>query len=155
MFTARPDGSSLYCVAKDDYVSHFAWRDERHILAWALQREAGGVFYYLFEDRAPEREIVGQGVLTADGHCSYSPDRRWILTDTYPDAEDRRPLILFRPDDGRCITIGRFYSPPGLAEEIRCDLHPRWNRDGTRVCIDSAHEGQRQMYLIDVRDIVR
>jgi hypothetical protein len=37
----------------------------------------------------------------------------------------------------------------------RCDLHPRWNRDGTQVCFDSAHEGERQVYAIDVRDAVR
>jgi hypothetical protein len=61
---------------------------------------------------------------------------------------------VFRPEDGTLVTIGRFYSPPGLAEDIRCDLHPRWNRDGTQVCVDSAHEGERQMYVIDVSDLV-
>ena len=153
MYTARADGSDLYCLAKDDYVSHFAWRDESHVLAWAHQRETG-VFYYLFTDCSPEKGIVGRGVLKVDGHCSYSPDRRWILTDTYPDAESRRALVLFRPEDGRCVTLGSFYSPPELAEEIRCDLHPRWNRDGTQVCFDSAHEGERQMYAVDVREVV-
>jgi hypothetical protein len=154
MFTARPDGSELHCLAHDDYVSHFAWRDRSHILAWAHQRETG-VFYYLFTDQSQEKEIVGGGILTVDGHCSYSPDRRWILTDSYPDPDSKRSLILFRPADGRRVTLGRFYSPPELSEEIRCDLHPRWNRDGTQTCIDSAHEGERQVYVMDVGDIVR
>jgi hypothetical protein len=153
MFTARPDGSDLYCLAHDDYVSHFAWRDTSHVLAWALQRDEG-VFYFLFTDQSRERETVGRGVLTFDGHCSYSPDRRWILTDGYPDAESRRPLLLFRPEDGLCVTLGRFYSPPELSEEIRCDLHPRWNRDGTQVCFDSGHESERQLYVVDVSDLV-
>jgi len=34
-------------------------------------------------------------------------------------------------------------------------LHPRWNRDGLAVCIDSVHEGERQMYVIDVSQIAR
>jgi hypothetical protein len=152
MFTARPDGSHLYCLAKDDYVSHFGWRDETHILAFAHQRETG-VFFYLFTDCSPNKEVVGRGVLKVDGHCSYSADRRWILTDTYPDPEDRRALLLFRPEDGQYVTLGRFYSPP-LLEEIRCDLHPRWSRDGTKVCFDSAHEGERQVYVVDVGDAV-
>jgi hypothetical protein len=38
---------------------------------------------------------------------------------------------------------------------IRCDLHPRWGRDGRAVCIDSAHEGARQMYVLDVSGLVR
>jgi hypothetical protein len=153
MFTARPDGSDLYCVTDSEFVSHFDWRDESRILAWAYQR-GESVFFYLFTGLSREKEIVGRGVLTVDGHCSYSPDRRWILTDSYPDAQNERSLLLFRPEDGTLVTIGRFYSPPGLAEDIRCDLHPRWNRDGTQVCVDSAHEGERQMYVIDVSDLV-
>ncbi|MBC7289368.1 MAG: hypothetical protein H5T86_15270, partial [Armatimonadetes bacterium] len=51
--------------------------------------------------------------------------------------------------------IGRFFSPPELSGEIRCDLHPRWNRAGDKVCIDSAHTGVRQMYVLDVADIVQ
>ena len=50
--------------------------------------------------------------------------------------------------------IGSFYADPKLKKENRCDLHPRWSRDGQQVCIDSVHEHARQMYLIDVSGIV-
>jgi hypothetical protein len=99
--------------------------------------------------------VVGDGILTSDGHCSYGPDRHWFLTDTYPDREtSKRTLLLYRPEDDCRVEIGRFYSPPEVTGEIRCDLHPRWNRDGTQVCFDSVHEGHRGMYVIDVGDIV-
>ncbi|MFQ5808374.1 MAG: hypothetical protein ACE5JM_02045 [Armatimonadota bacterium] len=153
MFTADPHGSDIYCVADHEMVSHFDWRDPQHILAWARQHGRGD-HYYLFTDRSGEIEIVGEGVLDRDGHCSYSPDRRWILTDSYPDREHKRTLILYRPEDNRRIDIGRFYSDPKITGEFRCDLHPRWNRDGTQVCIDSIHEGSRQLYVLDVSDIV-
>ncbi len=153
LFTANPDGTDLHCVADHEMVSHFAWRDPRRILAWARQRDRGD-HYYLFTDRTGEREIVGEGVLTVDGHCSYSPDGRWLLTDTYPDAERRRTLILYRLADGKRIDIGRFFAPPELEGEIRCDLHPRWDRDGTQICLDSAHQGARRMYVLDVGAIV-
>ncbi|MGB3905396.1 MAG: hypothetical protein WBB22_10770, partial [Anaerolineae bacterium] len=105
MFTACPDCSDLYCVADHEMVSHFDWRDEAHILAWARQHGEGDLFY-LFADKSQDREVVGRGVLNADGHCSYSPDRKWILTDSYPDTESKRSLILFRPADGRCTVLG-------------------------------------------------
>jgi len=153
LFTANPDGSDIYCVADHEMVSHFDWRDGRHILAWARQHGQGD-FYYLFTDRSDEKEIVGRDVLTQDGHCSYSPDRKWILTDTYPDAASMRSLILYRPSDGLRVDIGSFYSIPEIKDDFRCDLHPRWNRDGTELCFDSVHERQRQLYAIDVSEIV-
>jgi hypothetical protein len=154
LFTAAPDGSSIYCVSDHEMTSHFDWRSSTQILAWA-RRHGIGDRYFIFTDQTDKLEVMGEGILTTDGHCSYSPDGRWVLTDTYPDKEHKRTLLLYRPDDQRRVDIGRFYAPPELAGEIRCDLHPRWNRDGTQVCFDSAHEGDRQMYTIDVSAITK
>jgi Tol biopolymer transport system component len=85
---------------------------------------------------------------------TYSPDGRWILSDTYPDESDHRLLILFDTQRGERIDIGRFYTDPALGKINRCDLHPRWSRDGRQVCIDSVHEHQRQLYIVDVSAIV-
>jgi len=149
LFTANLEGGDIYLIADDDMTSHFDWRDTNHILAWARKKGVGD-YYFLFTDRSEEFQIIGKGILNRDGHCSYSPDRQWILTDTYPDQENKRTLLLYHPEAKRLIKLGRFYSPPKLRGAIRCDLHPRWSRDGHYVCFDSAHEGQRQMYIIDV-----
>ena len=76
-----------------------------------------------------------------------------MMTDTYPDAQSNRTLMLYEMATGRRIDIGVFFSPPQLAGELRCDLHPRWSRDGRKVSIDSAHTGERQIYEIDVSSI--
>ena len=96
-------------------------------------------------------QIFGEDILPEDGHCTFSPDRQWVLNDTYPDRFDMRTLMLVRWPTGKRIDISRLYSPKAKWwGEIRCDLHPRWSRDGTKVCIDSVHEGSRQIYVIDV-----
>jgi len=84
-----------------------------------------GSRYFLFTDRTEEREIIGDGVLTTDGHCSYSTDGRWILTDTYPDRERKRTLLLYRPRDRYRVDIGRFFARREPCLEIRCDSYPR------------------------------
>jgi len=153
LFTARPDGSDIVLVNRDDMTSHFDYKSPRKILAWATQFDAGN-HYYVFNDETGERQIVGEDVLTCDDHCSYSPDGQWILTDTYPDEEHKRALILYRIGQNDRIDVGKFYSPPDRQGEIRCDLHPRWNRDGTQICFDSMHEGSRQVYVMDVSEII-
>ncbi len=151
LLTFGPRGEDPHVLSDHGMVSHYDWRDGEHLLAWA-RREGVGNRYFLFRDRSgDEPAVVGEGTLTVDGHCSYSPDRRWVLTDTYPDADGIRTLILFEAATGRRIDIGRFHGPTPPDGEIRCDLHPRWSRDGQQVCIDSIHEGgRRQMYVLDV-----
>ena len=134
--------------------SHYDWRSPTEVLAWArLPPER--FRYFLFTDQTRAVLPMGERWFNSDGHCSFSPDRRWVLTDTYPHKEPFRRLVLYRWPDGPRVDIGRFFSPPELDGEIRCDLHPRWNRDGRQVCIDSAHEGVRQMYVLDVGDVVK
>ncbi|HSI82302.1 MAG TPA: hypothetical protein VK970_00890 [Candidatus Methylacidiphilales bacterium] len=152
LFTLNLDGTGLYCLSDCQLVSHYDWRGGDAILAWARRHDQGD-HYYLFTDRTPHVECIGREVLPCDGHCSFSPDLQWVLTDTYPDAEDFRTLILYHVATGERIDIGRFHAPP-MEWQIRCDLHPRWNRDGTQICIDSLHEGVRQMYVLDVSAII-
>jgi len=154
LLTAGVDGADLHVLATG-LVSHFDWRDPDHVLAWASAAERG-THFHLFTDRTAEVETVGADVLTKDGHCSYSPDRRWILSDVYPDVEWRTRLLVYEVAANRRVDVGRFHAPRRLYQVpgIRCDLHPRWSRDGCSVCIDSAHEGARQMYVVDVSAVV-
>jgi len=95
--------------------------------------------------------VIGGGILTENGHMSYSPCGRWILSDTYPDpVSHERTLFIYDTREGRRHDLGSFYADPKIDKHCRCDLHPRWSRDGAAICIDSVHEGERQMYLIDV-----
>lgn len=153
LFTAQADGDDLYLLINDDMVSHFDWLDEGNLFAWARMPGTGDRFY-TFIDHSDKKQSIDPDQLPVDGHCSFSPDRRWILTDSYPDAEGIRVLMLYNREEDETQIIGEFYSPPAISGPLRCDLHPRWNRDGTKICIDSLHEKTRQMYVIDVTDIV-
>lgn len=152
-FTARPDGSEIFCFNRNSMVSHFIWRDPKHLLAWSREPDSGNRFH-LYEDLTDHVTVIGDGVLTVDGHCTYSPCGNWILTDTYPDKERMQTLILYRVADGKRVDVGHFYQEQPSDIQLRCDLHPRWSRSGKQVCIDSRWSGQRQMYLLDVSKIL-
>lgn len=153
LYTAKPDGIDLRLHLDDGMTSHFDWRDDGTLLAWARTKKDGDQFYLIPVADGPPK-VVYADVCDRDGHCSYSPDRKWVLNDTYPDKESNRQLMLLNVATGRRHDLNKFASPAKLAGPFRCDLHPRWNRDGTRVCIDSAHEPTRQVYVLDVREIV-
>lgn len=152
MFTANVDGSEIYPLNLDDMSSHYTWCGNDKIICFA-NRHATGWGNYLFTDKTQKTEIIGEGLFNGDGHCSYSADGKWMLTDTYPDAEKIRTLILLDIENGIRYNIGRFYSVqwPG---PCRCDLHPRWSRDNKTVFIDSSHEGERQIYAVDVSSLI-
>ena len=77
-----------------------------------------------------------------------------MLSDTYPRGRDVQTLLLFEPATGRRVDIAVFKSPPEFVGDIRCDLHPRWSRDGRQVCVDSTDDGTRQVYVVDVSGVV-
>jgi hypothetical protein len=154
MLTAKPDGSDVHIVDDHGRTSHFIWRDNRHILAWAWHPSHGNAFY-LYEDGTQKVEVVGKEVMTQNGHCSYLPGNTWILNDTYPDRQRRQHVYLYNVATGKKIPLGHFHSPPEYKGEWRCDTHPRFSPDGRSVVIDSPHGGNgRQMYLIDISSIV-
>jgi len=154
LFTANPEGKELYVLDPYGKTSHFIWRDPRHILAWAWHPSHGEKFY-LYEDRTENVQVVGPDVMTVNGHCTYLPGNRWILNDTYPDAQRKQHPYLYHVRSGRRYPLGHFHSPPQYAGEWRCDNHPRFSPDGKKVVIDSPHGGEgRQLYLIDIGGIV-
>jgi len=150
MFTIGSDGKDPYVLDPYGKTSHFIWRDREHVLAWAWHPSNKDKFY-LYQDRTEKVEAVGPEVMTVNGHCTYLPGNRWILNDTYPGKERNQNVYLYEPATNRRVWLGHLHSPKEYSGEWRCDTHPRFSPDGNLVCIDSAHAGGRQMYLIDIR----
>lgn len=154
LITCNPDGSEIRVLTTDDLAPHGDWRDDTQVLAWAGQAQRGPR-YQLFTDRAETAPAVIAAELAEEGHGTYSPDRRWIAFDTNPDARFQRHLYVYEVAGNRLVEVGVFLSPPPfLRGDLRCDLNPRWSRDGTRLAFDSAHEGVRQIYTCDVSELV-
>jgi len=157
MFTVDMDGSDRYILDPSGFTSHFIWRDPRHVCAWT-KPEGKPAAFYLFKDRTRELQVVGERVMTRNGHNTYVPntDNEWILNDTYPDKKTReqKPYLYHVPSH-RKVELGRFRSPHKYTGEWRCDTHPRTSNDGKTVAIDSPHSGSgRQVHLIEIGDII-
>ncbi len=197
LFTSDVNGKNLYLLGDSGNYTHYGWRNSKKILCWGslenkimnlrknklltnkisklafsiylkllpnLRRKISNSGYIYFKDKSKNASKI---IEDEDGHCSFSPDGKWVLTDTYPDKDHYRKLILYNFKTRKKMVIGKFYSIPHKKyikkknlndwdlSEMRCDLHPRWSRDGKKICFDSVHEGTRQMYKINLLDIIK
>jgi hypothetical protein len=154
VMTIGRDGSGLRCLTEGYRASHFHWLNDETVLFFLYHPDGDG--YYLVDEGTGSLERVGEEVLPViDGHCLYRPQRDWLVTDTYPQGPERiQTLLLFHPATGRLVEAGAFPALEPNDPSQRCDLHTRWNHSGTQLCFDSTHEGSRQMYVMDVSEIV-
>lgn len=156
MLTADVDGGNLYVLDPSGNTSHFIWQDDQRVTMWTRPKDQRFGFYTL-TDQTPMIVSVGADKMTVNGHNTYlpAPHSDWILNDTYPDKQtSRQTVFLYHVPTGRRVDLGHFPSPRAYRGEWRCDTHPRSNRDGTVVAVDSPHDGGRQVYLMDVSEIV-
>jgi hypothetical protein len=154
LVTANIDGSDMMVLESDEvpyerryYLSHPKWFSDDKIMLW----HPSNGHYQLYQDRTDSVRIIGAKNLTENGHaskCPINPD--WMLSDTYPDQNGNYPVFLFQFSTEKKFEIAHFKHDPQLYGDTRCDLHPRWSRDGKYVCVDSSTDNDRQMFLIDV-----
>jgi len=154
LVTVNIDKTEMYNLSDDVFVSHCYWKNSEEILAFLRKKETGD-HYYLMKDMTDEYVMLWPE-LNRDGHCSYSPDRRYVITDTYPDRRRMASIYLCKENNGKeCMTgrIAKVYSPFRYDNDCRCDLHPRWNRCGDKICFDSVHNGKRGLYYMSIDTI--
>ena len=86
----------------------------------------------------------GEGVLAASGKGSERDER----------SQAERDLGKSHGVISGSGGVRGLLSPEPFRGEIRCDPHPRWSWDEKQICFDSVHEGSRQVYVVDVSEIV-
>lgn len=153
LITLNSDGSEPFVLFDGEFSWHYSWVSETQIIA-GIKDPAMEEGTFLFEDQSQQRQIIGADILDVDENITLSPNRKWILSETGLDKNNFRAIRLWQWPDGLRLDVARFYSAPEFNGFLRCALHPRWSRDGRKICIDSAHTGTRQIYVLDISQIV-
>lgn len=152
LITCNVDGTDMFLLSDDDMVSHCYWKNDEEIIAFERKKEYGPG-YYLMKDKTEDWQHIWPQ-LSNDGHPSYCPtDNSLVVFDTYPSRSRIQEVKLARDTDieGKDIkVIARVFSPFKYDNDTRCDLHPRWSRDGKKICFDSVFEGHRGLYVVNV-----
>lgn len=152
LVTCDVDGTDMYILSDDDMVSHCYWKDDDHIIAFENKKKSGPG-YYLMKDKTQEY-VHCWPEMTGDGHPSFSPDRSLVVTDSYPDRARVASLKVMDADveKNEVNVVAKVFAPFKYDNDTRCDLHPRWNHAGDKICFDSVFEGHRGVYYVDLED---
>lgn len=149
--TMNIDGTDMYNLSDDNFVSHCCWKNNEEILSF-LRKKNTKDHYYLMKDKTKEYKMFWEE-LNTDGHCTYSPNGKYIITDTYPNR--KRIANVYICEEGKHSTkIASVFAPFKYDNDVRCDLHPRWDHKNEKVCIDSVHEGKKELYVMSLGGVV-
>jgi hypothetical protein len=148
-FTVNIDGSDLRPSFPEGWGgSHFDWLSDSELMITA-QYEAKQYGHILYTVGKSNYRRLGNGLLDFDGHGTFSPDGKWMVTDTYPSQGLReQKIFLMDMDTEAILPIGRFRQPAEFTGGWRCDIHCRWSPDGDLIGFNSTHSGSRQVYLL-------
>lgn len=151
LITCNIDGSDMYVLSDDDMVSHCFWKDDTHIIAFENKKK-NGTGYYLMKDKTQEY-IHCWPEMTGDGHPSFSPDRKLVVTDTYPNRSRISSIKIMDGDvtKNEVNEVAKVFSPFKYDNDTRCDLHPRWNHVGNKISFDAVFEGHRGLYEVKLK----
>ena len=151
LITCNIDGTDMYLLSDDDMVSHCYWKNNEEIIAFENKHDSGPG-YYLMKDKTQEYKHLWSKY-NNDGHPSYSPTGKFVITDSYPDRARMAEIKLLSDEDVKADYVrilARVFAPFKYDNDTRCDLHPRWSRDGKKVCFDAVFEGHRGLYTVEL-----
>ncbi|MEM7701098.1 MAG: glycosyltransferase [Pseudomonadota bacterium] len=143
--------------------SHYHWRNDSEIIVSGEdivdRSELTGMSLYHINVDTGEVAPVDTGFFKGDGHCTFSPDGRYVLYDSYCSVQvPYRKLQIYDMVLKKGTTLFHAYSDPLLYNEdndCRCDLHPRWSPSGEYISFDSLHERFRGSYRIKTSDAIK
>jgi len=146
-FTCDLDGENLVLLNDGRNVSHYTWKNNDELLFFSEGEK--GYAYYLHKDHTAQYSDISSKILINDGHPSFV-NPYTILTDTCPLGFFHEQKLLFLTLSGKISKIAMFYSPFSYQGEIRCDLHPRYDANLNKVCVDTPISKGRKMIVIDI-----
>ncbi len=147
LFTSDLDGN-LYELLDCTCVSHYNWKDEKTICGYLEYNGKRGI--YELEDQTKNGVELHSPYFGRDIHTIYSPDRRYLIGDSYPDSKSERTIYIYDMKTGESAPLYAEFSKAPVIGDNRCDLHNIWNHRGDRISYDSTHRGKREICELDV-----
>lgn len=146
------DFRTMKVLADDEMVSHMCWVDDNTVFGYLRYKGKDG-YYFININTGKFTSCVKMTELAmGDGHPTVY--REWIVFDTYPDKSRMQHLYLYNIKTCELFPLLELHHGVRYIGECRCDLHPRFSKDGKYVFFDTVYSGKRTLCYIDISRIV-
>ena len=146
--TMTTDGKDIKDITGSDHVSHYWWLNDDEILLYCTDLKHG-LGYHIYNKSGEHIKHLKKNIPNLDGHpCSNGFP--WFICDNVVNKHFERNLWFYDIEKEQHTMLAQFYSPPKFSGPNRCDLHPRLSQDSHLVAVDSAHDGFRQIVVLDI-----
>lgn len=133
-------------------VSHYCWISNENVLATVQGSEKNSWVYCTYRtEKAPQGKRIDLDLKT-DGHPMRSPvHKNLFVTDSRLNRRRDDYIILFNKNNYKIVYVNHFFIPTAYRGQVRCDLHPRWDREGKFIVADVVEKGKRAMAVVNVQ----
>lgn len=143
MIFMSPGGQILQIIDNFDRPSHYAWKDNEHMLVSVM---VGARTEYRLYNYVNYEEKLEEGIKT-DGHPVYI-NSRYFLTDTYPNRCAMQSIYVCDSKLNTYKNVFSIYHSPKKVGVDRCDLHPRYKDN--LINIDTVQGKYRCQYMLEL-----
>ncbi|MFA7229227.1 MAG: hypothetical protein WC061_09335 [Melioribacteraceae bacterium] len=162
--TFKPDGTEIFYTTPNYPVwgsggGHPNWHPNGEYLIRHLKLEDGRDRFVQFKYDGSEFFVLTEKI-QGGGHPSIEENSRYLITDAQKIIGDTKNVSL-RLIDLKAEQEMIVCTLPSIKWEghfddnvFRLDGHPVWSRDYKKVSLQAAHNGKRQLFVIDLSKLI-
>ncbi len=144
----------LNVIEEENIVSHYCWLKNGSIMVTSKNTNISKWNYVIYDLINKTKSNINLPFNT-DGHPMQSPvDEHVFVIDTRLNKNREDKVAVFSLKKRLNYEISTFSIPYAFNGQVRCDLHPRWDRKGRYICADVVNNGKRSMALIDTSSLL-
>lgn len=147
---ADADGTNIRFVGPKPM--HIQWWDNESIFGFETADNKHHLNRHDLNGNILEEDTAGHG-----NHGTVSPDRQWVVTDNWYQAD---PIKVFLYRKGNVNPTKTLFQQPRLVNgkdfwDVHSHIHPAFSRDGKRVYFNGqAKDGLSKVWCYDLSDII-
>lgn len=142
------DFKNIKVLIDEHYVSHCCWIDNTTILGYLMSNGKKGFYFINVDTLMVKKCDAMSNINTGDGHPSFNGEM--VVFDTYPNKSRLQRLYLYDLKKDILYPLIEVYQSTKYKDETRCDLHPRFSKDGKKIYFDTVRNNHRELCWINI-----